>query len=433
MTTSESVSPFVQHKDVAALTPKERRKLIIWRIVGIVLPLVVIALAVGAIMVMGAMKPEPEKKEDVVKAMPVLTARALQEDVTLKVSVQGEVQPRTQINLVPQVSGKINYMSPKFIEGGKFRKGELLVRVEPREYELRVIQARANVAQAETVIAREQSESDNARRDWEELGRGSSPTALTLREPQLAEARAQLEAAKAQLGEAELNLSRASLYAPFSGRVMQRAIDKGEFVVAGTQLGEIYATDIMDVRFPLTNDELRRIGLTLGFETNKTTPAIPVTLQATIAGTDNVWQGQIVRTDSMFDTSTRVLYAYAEVKGNKSAGPDNTTPLAPGIFVNAEIEGEALTDVTVIPRGALRGTDKVYLANSDDTLSIQTVSVLSSDRNRAILSSGVSSGQAVITSPIRGVADGMKVQIVTSEAMLSEAVSPEAASEEGAE
>ena len=433
MTASEALSPFENESETLELTPRERRKLILWRIVAIVLPLLIIGLAISANVIMGALKPEPEKKEDVVKAMPVLTSMAVNDDVTLKVSVQGEVQPRTQINLVPQVSGKINYMSPKFIEGGKFRKGELLVRVEPREYELRVIQARANVAQSETVIAREQSEAENAKRDWEELGRGSSPTSLTLREPQLAEARAQLEAAKAQLSEAELNLARASLYAPFSGRVMHRHVDKGEFITAGTQLGEIYANDIMDVRFPLTNDELRRIGLTLGFEATKERPAIPVTLKSVIAGSENIWEGKIVRTDSMFDTTTRVLYAYAEVSDSEDADEANTTPLAPGIFVNADIQGEALDDVTIIPRAALRGTDKVYLAQDDNTLSIQTVFVLSSDRNRAILASGVSPGQNVITSPIRGVAEGMKVEVVTSEAMLAERSASETASEEGAE
>jgi len=135
----------------------------------------------------------------------------------------------------------------------------------------------------------------------------------------------------------------------------------------------------------------------------------------------------------MFDTTTRVLYAYAEVSESDDADEANTTPLAPGIFVNADIQGEALDDVTIIPRAALRGTDKVYLAQDDNTLSIQTVSVLSSDRNRAILASGVSEGQNVITSPIRGVAEGMKVEVVTSEAMLAEPSASETASEEGVE
>lgn len=388
-----------------------RKQLWIWRILIFILPLLVIMLAIGGLFAMSALKPEPEEKEDVIKAIPVLTEFAVQDDVTLTVNVQGEVQPRTEINLVPQVGGLITFMSPKFIEGGRFRKGDLLVRIEPAEFDLRVTQARANVAQAQTVIAREQSESVLARQDWEDLGRDGAPTPLTLREPQMAEAKAQLASAEARLAEAELQLARTSLRAPFDGRVTLRHVDQGEFVTAGARLGEIYAVDVMDVRLPMTNDDLRRAGLTLGYESTGAGGGIPVTLSADVAGQFGEWQGRIVRTDNRFDATTRVLYAYAEVRDPFGAGASNGTPLAPGIYVNAAIDGQALKNIIVIPRSALRGDDKVYLA-MDDTLEIKAVSVVSSDRQHAILQSGISPGDAVITSPIRGVADGMKIQIV---------------------
>lgn len=388
-----------------------RKKLWIWRALIFVLPVLVIAGAIAAFMAMSALKPKPEEKEDVVKAIPVLTAIAAQDDVTLKVNVQGEVQPRTEINIVPQVSGLITYMSPRFIEGGRFKKGDLLVRIEPAEFDLRVTQARANVAQAETVITRETSEAAIARRDWEELGRSGDPTPLTLREPQMAEAKAQLASAQARLAEAELQLARTSLYAPFTGRVTMRHVDQGEFVSSGTRLGEIYATNIMDVRLPMTNEDLRRAGLTLGFEAKGQTDGIPVTLSANVAGTYSEWQGRIVRTDSRFDSQTRVLYAYAEVRDPFGTGASNGTPLAPGLFVNAAVEGQKLENVIVIPRTALRGADKVYLANND-MLSIKTVTVMSSNRDEAILNGGIEIGDTVITSPIRGVADGMKIAVV---------------------
>ena len=357
--------------------------------------------------VLGAMKDEPEEKEEVINAIPVLTATALSEDVTLTVDVQGEAQPRTEINLVPQVNGKITYMSPKFIEGGRFKKGDLLVRIDPREYELRLIQARANVAQSETVVTREKSESNLALSDWEDLGRSGAPTPLTLRAPQMAEAAAQLEAARAQVDEAQLQLDRASLYAPFTGRVTLRNVDAGEFVTAGTRLGEIYSTDIMDVKLPMTNDNLRQAGLRLGYEAGPNAPAIPVTLSANVAGQYSEWQGDIVRTDSRFDSETRVLFAYVEVKDPFGARYD--MPLAPGLFVDASVTGQTLPSIVTIPRAALRGEDRVYVANADDTLSIRTVTVLSSDRNRAVIGDGLSAGESVITSPIRGVTEGKKI------------------------
>jgi len=401
-------------QDNAPLNRRERRRLLITRILSGLLPIIVIMAAIGGFIAMSSLKPEPEEKEDIVKAIPVLTAISTQDDVTLSVRVQGEVQPHTQINLVPQVSGRISYMSPNFIEGGKFTKGELLVQIDTAEYDLRIIQAKASVVQAETAIMREKSEGEIARRDWEELGRAGEPTPLTLRLPQLAEAEAQLARAKAQLAEAELQLSRTALKAPFTGRVTLRHIDAGEFVTAGTRLGEIYATNKMDVRLPMTNANLREAGLTLGYSSGKGEAGIPVSLSADIAGRMSQWQGHIVRTDSRFDAQTRVLFAYAEVIDPFGKGADEGVPLAPGIFVNADIEGQTLSNIVRIPRAALRGEDKVYIANSDETLSIKTVSVVSSDRDAAILNGGLASGEAVITSPIRGVADGMKIAIVDS-------------------
>lgn len=381
------------------------------RFFAFLLPLIVIIGAIGAFMIMSALKPKPEEKEEVVKALPVLTAEAYTETVTLSVTAQGEVQPRSQINIVPQVGGVITYMSKNFIEGGAFRKGELLARIDPAEYELRVVQARANVARADTTISRENSERDIARQDWAELGDGSAPTGLTLREPQMAEARASLASAKAQLSEAELQLSRTNIYAPFSGRVISRKVNQSGYVTIGQHIGEVYGTDVMDVRLPFTNQDLGRAGLTLGYKA-ATGKGIPVTLSADIAGTQAIWQAEILRTESRFDPETRVLYAYAEVQDPFGKAASNGVPLAPGIFVNADIRGESVEAAVVIPRAALRGNDQVYIANSDETLDIRTITVRASDRDRAIVTAGLKAGEQVIVSPIRGAATGMKIDIV---------------------
>lgn len=425
---AQKPSRFGRRKAEPQISPRDpaRRKLWLWRIGVVLLPLLVIGLGITATVIMGAMKDKPEEKEDVVKAIPVLTATAITEDVTLTVNTQGEVQPRSEIGLVPQVSGKIVYMSPNFIEGGKFKKGDLLLRIDPREYELRLIQARANIAQNETVLTREKSEAALARSDWEDLGRAGEPTPLTLRAPQMAEAAAKLEAAKAQFGEAQLQLDRTSIYAPFTGRVTLRNVDAGEFVSAGTRLGEIYSTNVMDVKLPMTHDNLRLAGLKLGYEAGPNSPAIDVTLSANLAGQYSEWPGKIVRTDSRFDSETRVLFAYAEVKDPFGAQFD--MPLAPGLYVDAAITGQKLNDVVTIPRAALRGEDRVYIANADESLSILSVKVLSSDRERVIIGEGLRAGEQVITSPIRGVTEGKKISSVKSDKELSstESVTTEA-------
>lgn len=406
---SENVTPSVKAK---------KKKLLRHRIIAVALPLIVIGGAVGGTAAMSAMAPTPEEKEDVIKALPVLTAVAQSDDVQLSVRTQGEVQPRTEINLINEVSGRITYMSPNFIEGGAFRKGDLLVRIDPAEYRLRVTQARANVSQAETVLAREQSEAELARMDWEDLGSGGEATPLTLREPQMAEAAAQLEAAKARLAEAELQLARTEIRAPFDGRVIERTVDAGEFAGTNGQLGRIYAADIMDVRIPLTQNELRQTGVYLGYSAEGEA-GVPVTLSADISGRRAEWTGHITRTDARFDSQSRVLHAYVEVRNPFDNVSADQAALAPGLFVDAAIAGTVLENVVTVPRAALRGENEIYLAEEDGTLTIKTVEVQSSNRDRVVLTGGLASGDKVIISPIRGAATGMKIEVVERTAMLS--------------
>lgn len=399
-------TPYVMTK------PKEKR-LLIMRLLTFVLPLIVIGLCIGAFAVMAALKDEPEKKEEPISALPVITAAAVRDNVTLMVTAQGEVQPRVQINIVPQVAGRITYMSPNFIEGGAIKKGETLIRIEATEYKLRVIQARSQVAAAQTVLAREQTEGAIARADFADIGSSTAPTALSLREPQMAEAAAMLASAQARYDEAKLMLSRTTITAPFTGRVTTRNVDPGEFITAGTRLGEVYNSDIMDVRLPLSQNDLRQTGLSAGYRAGGDVAPITVALSANVGGKDARWQGQIVRTDARFDSQTRVLFAYAELRDIFGAGSDAGVAMVPGLFVKAEISGQQLGDVIVIPRAALRGNDQVYIAQPGDTLSIKTVDVISTDRDRAVISAGIEAGARVITSPIRSASDGMDIEDVT--------------------
>ncbi|MEM9617766.1 MAG: efflux RND transporter periplasmic adaptor subunit [Pseudomonadota bacterium] len=385
------------------------------RLVVFALPAVVLVGAIGANMAMSIFSPKPEEKEEVIKATPVVVAEAQAERVRLSVSAQGEARPRTQINLTSQVSGKINYVSPQFIEGGAFEEGDVLVRIEPAEFEFRVVQARANVAQARNRFASEEAEARIARKDWEELGQGEG-SALALREPQMAEAEAALASARAILREAELQLERTTIRAPFKGRVQTQLANLGQFVRPGDNLGEIFSSDVMEVALPLTDSELGELGLTIGFRKDANNPGPDVVLTALVAGEPRIWRGRIAHTDSGYDRQTRVLFAYAEVDDPYGAGADNGAPLAAGLFVTAEIQGREIDNSVVVPRAALRGNDQVFVARDDDTLEIRKVAVASSDRNRAILIGGVEPGERVITSPVRGAADGIELAVAGSPA-----------------
>ena len=370
----------------------------------------------GIIFSLVAAKPEPHRANAQPRPVAVFVDEAELQTVALTVESQGQARPRTQINLVPQVAGRITYVNPNFIEGGFFEAGETLVQIEDADYRLAVTRAAAQVAQAEQALARERAESELAASEWQALGQGEA-SALTLREPQMAEARAQLAAAEAALQSARLDLQRTRVSAPFSGRVRSKNADLGQYVGPGTNLGEVFSTDTVLVRLPLTDHQLGLLGIPVAYNAaaDANDDGIRVTLTATLAGRQHAWDGRITRTASAIDPQTRVLYAIAEVADPYGAAAEGGAPLAVGLFVNARIEGREVENVSILPRSALRGEDSVYVAEVGGTLSVRTVEVIDSSPDRVVVSSGVRGGELVVTSPIRGANNGMRVQTFSAE------------------
>ena len=363
----------------------------IWLILGLV------TMGLGIV----ALNKKPEERRRPNNTLAVMADRARSENVQLSITTQGEARPRTEIDLVPQVGGKIVYVSPNFLEGGIFRRGETLVRIDPSDYQVAVVRAEAAVAQAQQALTREIAEGDVARADFEELGRGT-PSALALREPQRQQAEAALSAARADLENARLQLTRTSVTAPFSGRVRSKDADVGQFVGPGARLGRIFSTDIIEVRLPLTDADLAKIDLPIAFVADSRETAPRVTLSTTLQGERREWEGRIMRTDASYDTQTRALFAIAEVLDPYGAGAsEDGVPLAPGLFVDARIDGRRLDNVIVLPRDGLRPRDEVYVVDTEGQAEIREASVIDTSPDRAVLRPGViRAGEIVIVSPM---------------------------------
>ena len=381
------------------------------RVIFLALPALVLVGSVIGVIGMSAFSPQPEDNEDVVEALPVLVVPAVSETVSLSVVSQGEVRPRTSVVLASEVGGRVSYVSANLLPGGSFQRGDLLVRLDPTEFELRVTQAQVNIAQARTALLQEQSEAQTAAQDIADLGI-DDVSDLAMRRPQVAEAEARLASAEAALAEARLNLARTEVRAPFTGRVRSRTVNTGAYITPGAALGEIFASDIVEVPVALTDRDLASLGLGIGFVASQETPGPAVILTALVAEREHSWTGRITRTDSSFDTDTRVLFAYVEVEDPYGASSDNGVPLAVGLFVTADIEGLTIPGSVVVPRTALRGEDRVYVAAADDTLEIRPVTLASSNRQRAVLTGGLMPGEMVITSPVRDPGNGMKIKTV---------------------
>ncbi|OFW98549.1 MAG: hypothetical protein A3E78_05320 [Alphaproteobacteria bacterium RIFCSPHIGHO2_12_FULL_63_12] len=359
--------------------------------------------------VMGAMRPKIEPKEIALAPPAVFFTVADPRAVTLDVYAQGEVKPRTDINLTAEVAGRIVKTSDAFVVGGAFNAGDLLVKIEDADYRAAVAGARARVAQAEESLRREEAESDLARKDYEALGRKADPSELTLRMPQLAQARAAFAAAQADYAAAALDLERTSIRAPFKGRVRERTAGVGQFISPGAPIGRIFSTDVAEVRLPMTDGDLAKSGLSIAFFETPEKKGPDVTLSATIAGEYHEWKARIARTDGAIDPATRQVSAIAVVEDPYGAGADNGAPLAMGLFVDARITGKPIENAVVLPRSALYGRDTVYVIARDDTLIERKVTLVSADKDTVTLAAGVNDGERVVTSPLRGAKGGDKV------------------------
>ena len=376
----------------------------------------VVVLVAGAagIITMGQFRPALERQPAPYTPPTVFFTIAQARPVTLDVASQGEVRPRTDIALTAQVSGRVIAVSDKFVNGGAFEEGDVLVRLEDTDYRAAAATAKARVAQTEQVFKQEKAEAALAREDFDDLGLDDAPTELTLRIPQLAQARADYEAAQAEYLTAQLNIERTVIRAPFKGRVRARTAGVGQFAGAGAELGTIFSTDVAEIRLPLNDIDLAKLGIAIDFTQDADNPGPTVELSAVIAGEFHRWTGRIARTEGAIDAATRQVFAIAVVEdpygAGAASGPEGErtggAPLAMGLFVDARIEGRPYENAVILPRSALHESDQVYVIDTADALRRRTVIIVSSDRDTITISAGVNDGERVAASPLRGARDG---------------------------
>ena len=384
----------------------------------ILLPLIVLALGGLAAkeLVDSRQLPVPEERP-----VPVPRVRTLAADLTsytVHVPSQGSVAPRLESTLVTEVSGRVVHVSPNLVNGGFFEAGEELLRIDPRDFEPALTQARLDVARAQRRLSEEEADAQVAVREWESMGVGDA-TPLAKHEPQVAEAKASLAAAEALQERAQRNLARTRVTASFRGRVRKKLVDLGQFVAVGAPLATLYAIDVAEVRLPLPDAELAFLELPFGASNESRERRPTVQLSAQFAGQERTWSGRIVRTEGEIDPTTRMVVAVAEVNDPyrlNETEQEPGTPLALGMFVHARISGVVLNDVFVLPRTALRDGEQVYVIDDRGRLHFVQAEVIRTERDQVVLRAPLPGGTRFVISPLEIVTEGMRVQDVTSDA-----------------
>lgn len=386
------------------------------KLLRIVVPLAILGVGAGVTFLM--VKHRREAKPVPFKAvLPLVRVEVISPtNHQFRVRTQGTVSPRTEINLIAEVPGRIMAIAPGFHDGGFFDADDVLVSIDPRDFELNVTRARATLAEARTLLEREQAEAAIARDEWKRLGKGvASP--LLLREPQLAQAQAVVESAQASLQIAQRDLERCEVQAPFAGRIRTKRADIGQFVNKGETLARVYAVDYVEVRLPLALDELAFVDLPVDYHGEASdAPGPAVTLSTRIAGQLVEWQGRIMRTEGEIDVRTRMVNAVARVDRPYVRDPDHPRPpLAVGLFVDAAIEGRRLEDVFVVPRMALRPGLGLMVVDAESRLRLRQVQVLRLEADQVVFKNGVEPGDRVCISPLDVITDAMRVRVIGEE------------------
>ena len=368
-----------------------------------------IPLLILSLVLLTMAKPVPKPQAPVVAVAPkIAVLQAAPETRRISVSVQGTVQPKTEITLTAQVGGQVMMVSEHFADGDFFQQGDLLLQLDDRDYRIVLVQAQSRVAEAEKALAMERGQTRQAKREWRDLG-SAEGNALFLREPQLKAAEAALEAAKAELGQARLNLERTSIRAPFDGRVRKIQVNHGQYVSPGMQVANIFATSMAEIRLPFTTSQVSLLDLPV--QPGDQSP-LPVRLHANFNGQSASWAGELVRTEASIDTRSRVLYGIVEVTEPFHQQP----PMVTGLFVNAEVAGRVFEGVLEVPRSALYEKDHVLVLDADNRLHITPVHVLQLDGEQALVE-GIAPGQRVLIERPGYVVEGMDIEPVISEEM----------------
>lgn len=379
-------------------------------------PLVLLAgIAIAAGLIITGPKTERQRPKTVPPTVEVFELQP--QHYQVQVQSRGTVSPLTGSTLVPEVSGKILWVAENFRNGGFFETGSPLLRIDQRDYQNAVTIARAELAQSKLALIEEQARSDQARRDWEELQLPGEPTPLLLRAPQLENAEAALAAAEARLRQAELDLERTRIVAPYAGRILQKQVDLGQFVSPGTPLAEIYASDIVEVRLPISSEQQSYLQLPESYrgDSDIQRPGAEVRFRARVGKREHQWQGQLVRTEGAIDVRSRQLFVIAQIEDPYIRQSDRP-PLKIGQFLEARIQGEQLRDVFIIPRQAVRGEKTVQLVDADNRLRRRELQILWRDAQQVIASGPLQAGERISLTTLPFAAEGIRVRIAGAEA-----------------
>ena len=334
------------------------------------------------------------------EGVPVVVAAAETRDVAIYLDGLGTVQASALVTVKPMVDGPL--VEVRFKEGQEVRAGDVLARIDPRQYQAALDQATARMRQDEANLA-------NARLD---LARYQKLAATAYTSAQQADTQkalvAQLEATvagdQAVIDNARTQLGYTTIIAPVDGRVGVRLVDAGNIVRASDPGGLVVVTTLrpINVQFTLPQQNLPAVAAAMAAGA----PEVLAFLRGADRGTGE--HGTLTVLDNQVDPATGTIKL-------KATFPNESLRLWPGGFVTVRLRADTRRDAVVLPPVAVQRGPRgpyVFVLGEDNTVTRRQIVVGHEDLTTSVVAEGLAMGERVVVDGAARLSDGSKVTVL---------------------
>jgi len=384
-------------------TMEAERKSHVRAVLSFLLVLAIIGGSIGIAVLLFITGPKAEENVDPRPAPPVEILEVSLGEHQVTIHTQGGIESRRETRIAAELSGRVVEVSPDFKRGGSVKEGQRLIQIDPSDFRAALARAESGLSEAKLALAQENARVEQARIDWERLGRGNTANPLALREPQFAAATAAAASAAAEVERATRDLERTEIRAPFDAGIREANAEVGTITRPGEMLAELYTSEDLEVRLPVP---LEDFGFLQRDENGQ--PTGKITLTGTIGGRDFNWPAEAVRIDREIDR--RTLSGHLIVKVLPSDDPLYRLPPV-GLFTRATITGDTLKNVAVIPREALREGGEALIVDATGKIEFRKLSIIRTTRTHAVVREGLADGDRLCLTRLNSPVAGMEVTI----------------------
>lgn len=332
---------------------------------------------------------------------------------TIRIEAMGKVSASRTVELKPRISGTVTHLHQNLTPGSRLSQGDVLLALDPSDYQLTLRQRESELARAEAELHLEQGNQLIARQEYALLGEtvSAEERSLILRQPQLESLQAARDAAQARLDQARLEVQRTTVSAPFNALVETRDVDLGAQVNSGTRLARLVGSDSCWVEVSVPVNQLRWISVPRSAEE----PGSRVRVFNPAAwGADVFREGEVISLAAGLEEQGRMARLLVEVQDPLALRPEQAGQpvLLFDSYVRVEIQGESLASAAAIDRQLVRD-GAVWIKDDANRLDIRPVRIAFAGRDQVLLTEGLQNGEQLVVTALATPVQGMALRVST--------------------